>query len=97
MAKELYYTIEGVRFKGRPLEELPGGEVRLLNNYDYFEMMGYVMSHLIQSTSVLSEAIDSLRDDIRQIRVGNEAFVYGDKVKESDEVDKEDLEEVADV
>ena len=92
MAKELNYTIEGVRFKGRPLEELPGGEVRLLNNYDYFELIGYSIAKLIQSNSELSESIDSLRDDIRQIRVGNEAFVYGDKVKESDEVDAEDLE-----
>lgn len=93
MAKELNYTIEGVRFRGRPLDELPGGEVRLLNNYDYFELIGYSTAKLILSISGLIESIDSLKDDIRQLRVGNEAFVYGDKVKESDEVDTEDLEE----
>lgn len=93
MTKQLEYTTGGVTVVSKELTEFIPGKVRLLNHQDVLEFLTYSISQLIAGMATLQEAIDSLRSDIRQIRVGNEAFVYGETVADSDEVDPEDLEQ----
>ena len=92
MVKQLIYKTGDVTVEGKELTETPGGKIRLQNQQDYMELMNYSMSLLIAAISELNEAIDDLRSDIRQIKVGNEAFVYGEKVDESADIDQEELE-----
>lgn len=91
--KQLLYTTGDVTVESKELTELPGGKIRLVNQHDYLEFLNYSIAHLIAAIAELNEAVDDLRSDMRQIRVGNEAFVYGEKVKESETVDQEDLED----
>ncbi len=90
--KQVIYETGGVKVESKEFTDLPGGKIRLINQNDYQEFLNFSISNLIAIISELSVAINSLRQDIRQIRVGNEAFVYGDKVSESGEVDSEELD-----
>ena len=91
--RQLLYKTGGVQVESKELTELPGGKIRLINQNDYQEFLNFSMSQLIQAIGELNVAIEELRKDIRLIRVGNEAFVYGEEVEDSDEVDLEDIEE----
>ncbi len=93
MTKQVEYTTGDITVVSKELTEVTPGKVRLTNQHDYLEFLNFSLSQLITTMVTLQEAIGELRDDIRQIRVGNEAFVYGEKVTESDEVDPEDLEQ----
>ena len=91
--RQLLYKTGGVQVESKELTELPGGKIRLINQNDYQEFLNFSMSQLIQAIGELNVAIEELRKDIRLIRVGNEAFVYGEEVEDSDEVDLEEIEE----
>lgn len=91
--KQLEYTTGATTVQSKEFTEVPGEKIRLVNQHDYLEFLNYSISELIAVISKLNEAVDSLRSDMRQIRVGNEAFVYGEKVTESDEVDQDEITE----
>ena len=93
VTKSLRYTIGKQSFRGRDLDTIPSGEVRLLNDKDYFEMLGLAFSELITTMTTLDDSIKRLQKDIRLLRLGNEVFVYGEKVEESDDVDPEEISE----
>ena len=80
-------------FQGKELTIFKDGKVVLQNHLDYAEFLGLCILELIEHMDELSSAIDQLKLDMRKLRVGQEAFVYGDKVEESDEVDQDDLKE----
>ena len=91
--KQLRYTTGGETVKSRDFMLLDGKDIRLNNQQDYMEFLNFSISQLVASILDLNEAIASLQSDMRQLRVGQEDFVYGQKVKESDEVDQGDLAE----
>lgn len=90
--RKVEYKTGDVTVQSKEFTELPGeGKIRLNNQHDALEFLNYSLSYLIAAISELNDSIATLRDDIRQVRLGNEAFVYGEKVAESDEVDHEEL------
>ena len=91
---QLEHHVGNIIFKGKELTETRDGKVVLNNHLDYSEFLGMVMLELIINMAELSEAINQLKTDMRKLRVGQEAFVYGEKVEESDEVDQEELEDM---
>ena len=89
----LDHKIGNTIFRGKELTETRDGKVVLINHLDYSEFLGMAILELNKNIIELSEAINQLKTDMRKLRVGQEAFVYGDEVEDSDEVDQEDIEE----
>ena len=90
---QLEHHVGNIVVRGKELTTLSDGKVVLNNRLDYFEFLGLCILELVKHMDELSSAIDQLKLDMRKLRVGQEAFVYGEGVAESDKVDQDDLEE----
>lgn len=89
----LEHQVGDIIFKGKELTETRDGKVVLINHLDYSEFLGMTILELVAHITELSKAIESLKNDMRKLRVGQEAFVFGETVAESDEVDEDELKD----